>query len=100
MLKDKILEFDKSVLEVYQEYVNEHEKLNKYRGEIVEGDEAVTELNNNLKKIHLLFNELMPFIKFVQDRHEFVNNVYNQYVGFIEELKQNGAVLVESESIN
>ena len=43
MLKDKILEFDKNVLEVYQEYVNEHEKLNKYRGEVVEGDEDDSE---------------------------------------------------------
>jgi hypothetical protein len=39
----------------------------------------------------------MPYIKYIQDRNEFVTNVYNQYVGFIEELKQNGAVLVEAE---
>ena len=60
-------------------------------------DQAVNEINGHLKAIHALFNQIMPYIKYIQDRNEFVTNVYNQYVSFIEELKQNGAVLVEAE---
>jgi hypothetical protein len=41
MFKDKVLAFDKEFLELYQLYINEHEKLNKFRGQTVEGDEAV-----------------------------------------------------------
>ena len=97
MFKEKVLAFDKEFLELYQLYINEHEKLNKFRGQTVEGDEAVNEINGHLKAIHALFNQIMPYIKYIQDRNEFVTNVYNQYVSFIEELKQNGAVLVEAE---
>jgi hypothetical protein len=96
MFKDRILEFDKEFLEIYQQYIDEHDKLSKFRGETI-SDDKVAEVNAVLSNIHNHFNQIIFYIKYVQDRHEFVTNVYNQYVGFIEELKANGATLVETE---
>lgn len=98
MLKDKILELDENVAQVYQEYVNERHKLNKFTGREF-NDEEILEVNSILKQVHLLFGDLMPFIEFVKQRNELAINIYNEYMDFIEQLKKGGATLVESESI-
>lgn len=84
--KDKIDALDRELTEHYEMYIKFHDDLTPFRGK--PADDKVEEINAILKNIQYKFSELYPILAFIAQRYEFANNVTNEYIKFIDELKK------------
>jgi hypothetical protein len=83
-------ELDAEINRIWSEYLDLHEQLNKFNGELIDGDNLET-INKLLKQIQDTFGLIYPACHFIAVRHQFVTNAVNSYQDFIETLKKSGA---------
>jgi hypothetical protein len=91
MPTDLYNQFETDFVDTFNIYKSMHEKLDTYRGKVLQ-DEDVEIVNKLLFDIQdIFFNKLYPTFNFVVQRYQFCCKSLEEYELFLEEIKKGGA---------
>lgn len=95
-IEQSIKKLDNLITKTYDEYIQAHRSLDKFRGQEIT-DDILPHANKALSDIQSKFADLYPALHFIAYRHQWATNATGEYEDFIKTIQNAGAAKVDKD---